>query len=74
MKKSILYILLPIVIAILSYFVFFNYIFYIPDPNSTKCIPETYYFSFIFAFFVLCVSSIISAILYVGNKRNKADF
>ncbi len=68
-KRIALHIIIPILLTILSYFVSISFIFKIPDPSGIGYTLETYLFAFIFAFGVLAVSSIVSAILYVGNKK-----
>lgn len=68
-KKAIIHIIVPILLTILSYFISVLFIFKIPNPSGVGYTSETYLFSFTLAFGVLAVSSIISAILYVGNKK-----
>ena len=48
-----------------------SFIFKIPDSSGVGYVPETYLFAFILAMFVLGVSAIVSAILYVGRKRKE---
>ena len=69
-KRVIIHIITPIVLSIISYFISISFIFKIPDPSGVGYVPETYLFAFILAMFVLGVSAIVSAILYVGRKRN----
>lgn len=67
-KRIVLHIVVPILLTILSYFASISFIFKIPDGRGGyEAI--TYYFAFKLAFGVCAVSSIISAILYVGNKK-----
>ena len=68
-KRIIIHIAIPILLTILSYFISVSFIFSIPDPSGIGYTFGTYLFSFILAFGVLAVSSIVSAILYVGNKK-----
>lgn len=68
-KKIIIHIIVPILLTVLAYFISISFIFKIPDPNGIGYVPETYYFAFKLSFGVLAVSSIISAILYVGSKK-----
>lgn len=68
-KRIIIHIVVPILLTILSYFASISFIFKIPDPSGIGYTPETYYFAFKLAFGVCAVSFIISAILYVGNKK-----
>lgn len=69
-KKVIIYIVIPIVLTILSYFISISFVFKIPDPSGIGYAPETYYFALKLSIFVLGISSIVSAILYVGRKNN----
>lgn len=67
-KRIVLHIVIPILLTILSYFISISFIFKIPDGRGGyEAI--TYLFAFKLAFGVCAVSSIISAILYVGNKK-----
>lgn len=68
-NRVIIHIITPIVLSIISYFISISFIFKIPDPSGVGYVPETYLFAFILAMFVLGVSAIVSAILYVGRKR-----
>ncbi|MDE7062571.1 MAG: hypothetical protein K2O73_04920, partial [Lachnospiraceae bacterium] len=68
-KKVIIYIVIPIVLAMLSYFISTSFIFKIPDPSGIGYTPVTYYFALKLSIFVLGISSIVSAILYVGRKN-----
>lgn len=70
MKKIILHIGFPILIAIVSYLLSITCIFKIPSPNGGYE-PITYMVGFGIALFVLGVSAIVSAILYIGSKKNK---
>ena len=67
-KRVIIHIITPIVLSIISYFISISFIFKIPAPGGGYTI-ETYLFAFILAMFILGVSAIVSAILYVGRKR-----
>lgn len=71
MKKIFIHIIVPIVLAILSYFISIMFIFKIPDPSGVGYAVETYYFAFILSIIVLGISSIVSAILFIGNKRKE---
>ena len=66
-KKIIIHIIMPIILSILSYFISTSFIFKIPASGGGYTI-ETYLFAFILAMFVLGISVIVSAILYVGRK------
>lgn len=67
-KRIIIHIVVPILLTILSYFASISFIFKIPDARGGYE-TITYLFAFKLAFGVCAVSSIISAILYVGNKK-----
>lgn len=67
-KKTLIHIVIPVILTILAYFVSILFIFKIPNGRSGYE-TITYLFAFKLAFGVLAVSSIISAILYVGSKR-----
>lgn len=67
-RRIIIHIVIPVILTILAYFISISFIFKIPDDRGGyEAI--TYLFAFKLAFGVLAVSSIISAILYVGNKK-----
>jgi len=68
-KRILIHIVIPIVLTMLSYFISTAFIFKIPDPSGAGYTVETYYFALKLSIFVLGVSSIVSAILFVGNKR-----
>lgn len=69
-KRIIIHTIVPILLAILTYFISISFIFRIPDPRYIGgCHPATYLFGIILAFGTLAVSSIISVILYVGGKK-----
>lgn len=70
-KRMLIYIAIPIILTILSYFISTAFIFKIPDPSGIGYTTETYYFAFKLSIFVLGVSSIVSAILFVGHKRKE---
>lgn len=70
-KRVVIHIAVPIVLSMLSYFISISYLFKIPDPSGIGYVPETYLFAFILAMFVLGVSAIVSAILYVDRKRKE---
>ena len=70
MKKIILHIGLPILTAIVSYLLSITCIFKIPSSNGGYE-PITYMVGFGIALFVFGVSAIVSAILYIGSKKNK---
>ena len=63
MKKIIIHIGCPILIAIVSYLLSINCIYKIPSPNGGYE-SITYMVGFGIALFVLGVASIVSAILY----------
>ena len=67
-KRILIHIATPIALTILSYFISTTFIFKIPAPGGGYTI-ETYLFAFILAIFVLGISSIVSAILFIGHKR-----
>lgn len=69
-KRVVIHIIIPIVLSILSYFISISFIFKIPASRGGYTI-ETYLFAFILAMFVLGVSAIVSAILYVGKKKKE---
>lgn len=68
-KRIIICIIFPILLSTVSYFFSIIYIFKIPNPNGVGLAPETYYFAFILSMLVLAISSIISFIIYITNKR-----
>ena len=70
-KRVIIHIITPIVLSILSYLISISFIFRIPNPSGVEYAPETYLFAFILAMFILGVSAIVSAILYVGRERKE---
>lgn len=70
-RRIVIHIVIPITLSILSYFISISFIFKIPDPSGVGYVPETYLFAFILAIFILGVSAIVSAILYVGKKRKE---
>ena len=70
MKKIILHIGLPILIAIVFYLLSITFIFKIPS-SSGGYEPITYIVGLGIALFALGVSAIASAILYIGSKKNK---
>lgn len=64
-KKTIaMHIIIPIFLAILSFFVSIMFVFKIPNSNGIGYTTITYIFAFKLSMFVLGVSAIISAILY----------
>lgn len=69
-KKTIAtHIIIPIFLAILLFFISIMFIFKIPNPNGVGYATITYMFAFKLSMFVLGVSSIISAILYIGKIK-----
>ena len=67
-KRIVIHIVIPILLTILSYFISISFIFKIPDgKGGYEAI--TYLVAFKLAFGIFAVSSIISAILYVGSKK-----
>ena len=67
-KRILIHIAIPIILTILSYFISTTFIFKIPDPSGGYT-AETYYFALKLSIFVLGISSIVSAILFVGVKE-----
>lgn len=67
-KRIIIHIIVPVILTILAYFISISFIFKVPDGRGGYE-DITYLFAFKLAFGVCAVSSIISAILYVGNKK-----
>ena len=68
-KKTALYIAIPILLAVASNFICMK-LFYIPDPtkpNTSTWVTDA--ISVGVSIFVLGVSAIISAILYVNSKK-----
>lgn len=68
-KKIIIHIAVPILISITSNFICMK-LFYIPDPtkpNTATWVTDA--ISVGISIFVLGVSAIISAILYINNKK-----
>lgn len=68
-KRIIIHIVAPILLAIIANFVCMK-LFYIPDPikpNTSTWVTDA--ISVGISILTLAVSSIISAILYVGNKK-----
>lgn len=70
-KRILIHIVIPIILTILSYFISTSFIFKIPDPSGVGYTAETYYFALKLSIFVLGISSIVSAILYIGHKRKE---
>ena len=70
-KRILIHIAIPIILTILSYFISTTFIFKIPDPSGVGYTAETYYFSLKLSIFVLGISSVVSAILFVGRKRKE---
>lgn len=69
MKKA-LYILIPIAIAVLMFFVSTNIIFRVPDPKGGFA-PITYMVASIVSFGTLITSGIISVVLYIRSKKGR---
>lgn len=69
-KKTIMYFTIPILLAILSFFVSIMFVFRVPNPTGIRYTTLTYLFAFKLSMFVLGVSAIISVILYVGRKKS----
>lgn len=67
-KRKVIHILMPILLTVISYIFGISFAFKIPLPKGGYS-PVTYLMSFKLAFGVFAVSSIISAILYVGSKK-----
>ena len=70
-KRILIHIAIPIILTILSYFISTTFIFKIPDPSGVGYTAETYYFALKLSIFVLGISSVVSAILFVGRKRKE---
>ena len=69
-KKTIaMHIAMPILLAILSFFISIMFVFRIPNPSGVGYTTVTYVFAFKLSLFVLGVSAIISSILYIGKKK-----
>ena len=69
-KKTIaMHIAMPILLAILSFFISIMFVFRIPNPSGVGYATVTYVFAFKLSLFVLGVSAIISSILYIGKKK-----
>lgn len=69
-KKVIaIHIVMPILLAILSFFVSIMFVFRIPNPSGIGYTTTTYMFAFKLSLFVLGISAIISSILYIGKKK-----
>ncbi len=69
-KKTVaMHIAMPILLAILSFFISIMFVFRIPNPSGIGYTPITYMFAFKLSLFVLGISAIISCILFVGKKN-----
>ena len=70
-KRVIIHIIIPIILAIITNFICLK-LFYIPDPtNPGTAVWATDAIAVGVSLFVLGVSVIVSAILYVGRKRKE---
>lgn len=69
--KKILYILLPIGIGILMFFVSANVIFEVPDPSGIGYAPITYKVTWIVAILSFIVSGVVSVVMYLRSKKEK---
>lgn len=67
-KTIVMHITIPILLAILSFFISTTLLFRIPDPMGGLH-PSTYIFAIRVFMFVLGVSAIVSAILFIGKKK-----
>ena len=70
-KKTLMHIIVPIVLTIISFLISVNFIFKVPNPSGIGYADITYYFGLKIALFTLVTSAIVSAILYVGRKNKK---
>lgn len=68
-KTIVMHIAMPILLAILSFFVSIMFVFRVPNPSGIGYANVTYIFAFKLSLFVLGVSAIISSILYIGKKK-----
>jgi len=68
-KTIVMHTAMPILLAILSFFVSIMFVFRVPNPSGIGYANVTYIFGFKLSLFVLGVSAIISSILYIGKKK-----
>lgn len=69
-KKIIIHIITPIIIAIITNLICMK-LFYVPNPSKPNtAVGATYAISVGVSVFILGISSIVSAILYFGRKKN----
>ena len=70
-KRVIIHIIIPIILSIITNFICLK-LFYIPDPTKPgAAVWATDAIAVGVSLFVLGVSAIVSAILYVGRKRKE---
>lgn len=70
MKKA-LYILIPVSIAVLMFFVSVNIIFRVPNPNGIGLAQVTYKVAWMFAIGSFIISGIVSVFLYFRSKKGR---
>lgn len=68
-KTIVMHIAIPILLAILSFFISIMFVFKIPNPSGIGYATITYMFAFKLSMFVLGISAIVSAILFIGKKK-----
>ena len=69
-KKTIaMHIVMPILLATLSFFISIMFVFRVPNPSGIGYASIAYMFAFKLSLLVLGISAIISSILYVGKKK-----
>lgn len=69
--KKVLYILIPIAISIVMFFVSANFFFKVPNPTGIGFDPITYKVAWMVAFGSLIISSGVSSLLFVRSKKGK---
>lgn len=68
-KTIVMHIAMPILLAMLSFFLSIMFVFRVPNPSGIGYANVTYIFAFKLSLFILGVSAIISSILYIGKKK-----
>ena len=68
-KTIVIHIAIPILLAILSFFISIMFVFRIPNPSGIGYTSTTYIFAFWLSLLVLCISAIISSVLYISKKK-----
>lgn len=68
-KTIVMHIAMPMLLAILSFFISIMFVFRVPNPSGIGYANVTYIFAFKLSLFILGVSAIISSILYIGKKK-----